>query len=147
MYRLVTKKYYFQVSSNFPQVSTVVSKVSSKGFLEVFVMVANSRLVERRGCQTKIIHNFLGIFRVMANCPCCSDRLLSRVRPGSLYWWCPSCVSEMPDLSAYSKSTVVSYTRPALIPTLQPMPVALRKITPAKNPSFWSQNSTKKLAA
>jgi hypothetical protein len=77
----------------------------------------------------------------MANCPCCSDRLLSRVRPGSVYLWCPSCVSEMPDLTAYIKSAVVSYGRTALVSTLQPAGVAPRQKTAAKNLSILPQRS------
>jgi hypothetical protein len=48
----------------------------------------------------------------MAICPCCSDRLISQFRQGSLSLWCRSCYAEMPDLSEYRLAPVV-----ALIPT------------------------------
>jgi ribosomal protein L37AE/L43A len=32
----------------------------------------------------------------MANCPCCSDKLLRHIKGSSIYWFCRSCWQEMP---------------------------------------------------
>ncbi|MBW4468552.1 MAG: hypothetical protein KME07_24260 [Pegethrix bostrychoides GSE-TBD4-15B] len=31
-------------------------------------------------------------------CPCCSEPLLRHARHGSIYWFCPHCWQEMPNL-------------------------------------------------
>lgn len=34
----------------------------------------------------------------MNNCPCCSSTLLRHVRHSQIYWYCPHCKEEMPNL-------------------------------------------------
>ncbi|NEN91763.1 MAG: hypothetical protein F6K48_23815 [Okeania sp. SIO3H1] len=34
----------------------------------------------------------------MHTCPCCSTTLLRHARHNSIYWYCPRCREEMPDL-------------------------------------------------
>ncbi|WP_449418562.1 hypothetical protein [Phormidium nigroviride] len=34
----------------------------------------------------------------MNTCPCCSSQLLRHARHNSVYWFCPECWQEMPDL-------------------------------------------------
>ncbi|NEP90888.1 MAG: hypothetical protein F6K18_31030 [Okeania sp. SIO2C2] len=34
----------------------------------------------------------------MHTCPCCSTRLLRHARHNTIYWYCPRCREEMPDL-------------------------------------------------
>ena len=36
----------------------------------------------------------------MKECPCCSQELLRCFRPRQIYWFCPNCRQEMPDLDA-----------------------------------------------
>ncbi len=36
----------------------------------------------------------------MHTCPCCSTTLLRHVRNNSIYWYCPHCREEMPDLES-----------------------------------------------
>jgi len=36
----------------------------------------------------------------MNNCPCCSGQLLRHARHSGVYWFCPHCYQEMPNLSA-----------------------------------------------
>ncbi len=36
----------------------------------------------------------------MNNCPCCSSALLRHARHSGVYWFCPHCWQEMPDLAA-----------------------------------------------
>ncbi|GFZ94202.1 hypothetical protein [Okeania sp. KiyG1] len=36
----------------------------------------------------------------MHTCPCCSTTLLRHVRHNSIYWYCPRCREEMPDLES-----------------------------------------------
>jgi hypothetical protein len=36
----------------------------------------------------------------MNTCPCCSEHLLRHARHGEIYWYCPHCRQEMPNLSA-----------------------------------------------
>ncbi|MCU0569835.1 MAG: hypothetical protein MUF49_25085 [Oculatellaceae cyanobacterium Prado106] len=31
-------------------------------------------------------------------CPCCSEPLLRHARQGGVYWFCPRCRQEMPNL-------------------------------------------------
>ena len=33
-------------------------------------------------------------------CPCCSEPLLRHARRGGVYWFCPHCHQEMPNLSS-----------------------------------------------
>lgn len=40
----------------------------------------------------------------MPTCPCCSTKLLRHARHNTIYWYCPHCREEMPDL----KSMVLS---------------------------------------
>jgi ribosomal protein L37AE/L43A len=32
-------------------------------------------------------------------CPCCSEVMLRHIRQNSVYWFCPHCWQEMPNLS------------------------------------------------
>ncbi|MGB3510538.1 MAG: hypothetical protein WBA93_15140 [Microcoleaceae cyanobacterium] len=34
----------------------------------------------------------------MHTCPCCSTTLLRHARHNTIYWYCPHCREEMPDL-------------------------------------------------
>lgn len=36
----------------------------------------------------------------MHTCPCCSTTLLRHARHNSIYWYCPQCREEMPDLES-----------------------------------------------
>ncbi|MGD1808410.1 hypothetical protein ACP6PL_23660 [Dapis sp. BLCC M126] len=36
----------------------------------------------------------------MHTCPCCSTTLLRHIRHNSIYWYCPHCREEMPDLES-----------------------------------------------
>ena len=36
----------------------------------------------------------------MHTCPCCSTTLLRHARHNSIYWYCPRCREEMPDLES-----------------------------------------------
>jgi len=49
----------------------------------------------------------------MHNCPCCSTKLLRHVRSNSIYWYCPHCREEMPDLESMvlSRSTQAESAR------------------------------------
>lgn len=38
--------------------------------------------------------------KTMNTCPCCSTQLLRHARHGGVYWFCPYCWQEMPDLEA-----------------------------------------------
>nr|WP_315874385.1 hypothetical protein [Leptodesmis sichuanensis] len=35
----------------------------------------------------------------MNRCPCCSGVLLRHIRHSTVYWFCPHCWQEMPDLA------------------------------------------------
>jgi hypothetical protein len=35
----------------------------------------------------------------MNNCPCCPGNLLCHVRSSGVYWFCPDCRQEMPNLA------------------------------------------------
>jgi ribosomal protein L37AE/L43A len=35
----------------------------------------------------------------MNTCPCCSEQLLRHARHNRVYWFCPHCWQEMPNLS------------------------------------------------
>lgn len=34
----------------------------------------------------------------MNNCPCCSSIMFRQIRNEKIYWFCPSCYQEMPNL-------------------------------------------------
>ena len=34
----------------------------------------------------------------MNTCPCCDNKLLRHARSAGVYWFCPHCWQEMPDL-------------------------------------------------
>lgn len=34
----------------------------------------------------------------MTTCPCCSAKVLRHIRHGAIYWFCPHCWQEVPDL-------------------------------------------------
>nr|WP_225938589.1 hypothetical protein [Kovacikia minuta] len=36
----------------------------------------------------------------MKTCPCCSNTLLRHIRSHQIYWFCPHCWQEMPNLDA-----------------------------------------------
>ena len=36
----------------------------------------------------------------MDTCPCCSTSLLRHVRHSTIYWYCPHCHQEMPNLES-----------------------------------------------
>lgn len=38
--------------------------------------------------------------KTMNTCPCCSTQLLRHARHSGVYWFCPYCWQEMPDLEA-----------------------------------------------
>lgn len=40
------------------------------------------------------------------SCPCCSSLLLRHVRASGLYWYCPHCHAEMPNLALYAANQV-----------------------------------------
>jgi len=40
----------------------------------------------------------------MHTCPCCSASLLRHVRHNSIYWYCPHCHQEMPNLESILRS-------------------------------------------
>lgn len=41
----------------------------------------------------------MDLTNIMNTCPCCSAQLLRHARQNSVYWFCPDCWQEMPDLS------------------------------------------------
>ncbi len=40
----------------------------------------------------------------MNECPCCSQSLLRCISKNKVYWFCPDCRQEMPDLESVIKS-------------------------------------------
>ena len=40
----------------------------------------------------------------MKTCPCCSGNLLRYARQQGVYWFCPHCRQEMPDLASVIKA-------------------------------------------
>ncbi|WP_341999008.1 hypothetical protein [Chlorogloeopsis sp. ULAP02] len=36
----------------------------------------------------------------MSDCPCCNRKLLQHIRSSGVYWFCPDCRQEMPDMSS-----------------------------------------------
>jgi len=36
---------------------------------------------------------------VMNDCICCQDSLLRHIRYGSIYWFCPTCRQDMPNIN------------------------------------------------
>lgn len=71
----------------------------------------------------------------MATCPCCSDQLLRHIRKGSLYWFCRSCYSEMPNFEDYVRAQAPAPVQ--VSPVLQPRltPVKHRITNTLRNPS------------
>jgi ribosomal protein L37AE/L43A len=53
----------------------------------------------------------------MNTCPCCSEPLLRHARHGEIYWYCPHCHQEMPNLNA-----ALNYS----VPAVDLVPVASR---------------------
>ncbi len=41
----------------------------------------------------------------MNYCPCCSNVMLRHVRKSEIYWFCPHCYQEMPDLEGLVRSS------------------------------------------
>jgi hypothetical protein len=41
----------------------------------------------------------------MTICPCCSGILLRHARHQGIYWFCPHCWQEMPDLASEAQDT------------------------------------------
>lgn len=39
----------------------------------------------------------------MINCPCCANTMLRHIRHQGIYWFCPHCYQEMPDLETLLK--------------------------------------------
>ena len=42
----------------------------------------------------------------MDTCPCCSASLLRHIRHSSIYWYCPHCRQEMPNLESILGSSL-----------------------------------------
>ncbi|MFH7027249.1 MAG: hypothetical protein ACHBN1_18070 [Heteroscytonema crispum UTEX LB 1556] len=42
--------------------------------------------------------DIMNVLRSMNNCPCCSHSLLRHIRQHHVYWFCPRCRLEMPNL-------------------------------------------------
>jgi hypothetical protein len=45
----------------------------------------------------------------MNNCPCCSSTLLRHVRHSQIYWYCPHCKQEMPNLGDWINNQAFSH--------------------------------------
>jgi predicted amidophosphoribosyltransferase len=43
---------------------------------------------------------FSNLIGAMHTCPCCSETLLRHARHNHIYWFCPHCWQEMPDLES-----------------------------------------------
>jgi hypothetical protein len=41
---------------------------------------------------------FENLMNTLNECPCCSEPLLRHARHGGVYWFCPHCRQEMPNL-------------------------------------------------
>jgi hypothetical protein len=39
----------------------------------------------------------------MNDCPCCNGNMLRHVRNSRIYWFCPTCWQEMPNLTLANK--------------------------------------------
>ncbi|MGG6266579.1 hypothetical protein ACQ4M3_24730 [Leptolyngbya sp. AN03gr2] len=44
----------------------------------------------------------------MSTCLCCSTKLLRHIRYSGVYWFCPSCRQEMPNLEALVRQTAIA---------------------------------------
>ncbi len=54
----------------------------------------------------------------MKPCPCCSTGLLRHARHSGIYWFCPTCHQEMPELSSIGRHPLsVSRSRSAAFPS------------------------------
>lgn len=40
----------------------------------------------------------------MSDCPCCNGNLLRHIRNSGVYWFCPTCWQEMPNLITETRS-------------------------------------------
>lgn len=40
----------------------------------------------------------------MNNCPCCSTPMLRHARHSKIYWYCPQCKEEMPNLGDWMQT-------------------------------------------
>lgn len=43
----------------------------------------------------------------MNDCPCCPGNLLRHVRSSGVYWFCPNCRQEMPNLATATASQLM----------------------------------------
>ncbi|NJO79291.1 MAG: hypothetical protein HC827_12720 [Cyanobacteria bacterium RM1_2_2] len=43
----------------------------------------------------------------MTDCPCCPGNMLRHVRSSGVYWFCPNCRQEMPNLTIASVSQLM----------------------------------------
>jgi ribosomal protein L37AE/L43A len=43
----------------------------------------------------------------MNDCPCCTGNLLRHVRSSGVYWFCPNCRQEMPNLATATVSQLI----------------------------------------
>ena len=43
----------------------------------------------------------------MNNCPCCSNQMLRHSRNSQIYWYCPHCRQEMPNLVDKLKKQII----------------------------------------
>ncbi|AFY49093.1 hypothetical protein Nos7524_3296 [Nostoc sp. PCC 7524] len=46
----------------------------------------------------------------MSDCPCCNEKLLQHIRSSRIYWFCPNCRQEMPNMSSVVHSYCLSST-------------------------------------
>lgn len=73
----------------------------------------------------------------MNNCPCCSSTLLRHIRSSQIYWYCPHCKQEMPNLGDWIKAeTFVNSVKKSSDQTQKPL-----ASTSVKTP-FHQQKST-----
>lgn len=47
----------------------------------------------------------------MNDCPCCPGSLLRHVRSAGIYWFCPDCRQEMPNLTTATVSQLTLHGR------------------------------------
>lgn len=58
-------------------------------------------MVLATGFSDSSVNNAIRRLQVLMNtCPCCSAPLLRHARRGEIYWFCPHCRQEMPNLSS-----------------------------------------------
>lgn len=55
--------------------------------------------------SAEIVNDLPSKVMSIKSCPCCSNQLLRQVRHRGLYWFCPNCWQEMPDLPALLANT------------------------------------------